>query len=92
MALSFIATMAQEESHNKSTAMNSSIEMRFKYGIFLTPKLLGYDHDEDGNLIINEAEAKIVKMIFFMYLYGLTPTKIAQILTCVSTSGLFFSF
>ena len=81
MALSFIATMAQEESHNKSTAMNSSIEMRFKYGIFLTPKLLGYDHDEDGNLIINEAEAKIVKMIFFMYLYGLAPTKIAQTLT-----------
>ncbi len=81
MALSFIATMAQEESHNKSTAMNSSIEMRFKYGIFLTPKLLGYDHDEDGNLIINEAEAKIVKMIFFMYLYGITPTKIAQTLT-----------
>lgn len=81
MALSFIATMAQEESHNKSTAMNSSIDMRFKYGIFLTPKLLGYDHDEDGNLIVNEEEAKIVKLIFFMYLYGFNSTKIAQTLT-----------
>ena len=81
MALSFIATMAQEESHNKSTSMNSSIEMRFKHGIFLTPKLLGYDHDEDGNLVINEEEAKTVKLIFFMYLYGLPSSKIAQTLT-----------
>ena len=81
MALSFIATMAQEESHNKSTAMNSSIEMRFKYGIFLTPKLLGYDHDEDGNLVINEEESKTVKIIFFMYLAGFSSTKIAQTLT-----------
>ena len=81
MALAFIATMAQEESHNKSTAMNSSIEMRFKYGIFLTPKLLGYGHDEEGNLIINEDEAKTVKIIYFMYLAGFTTTKIAQTLT-----------
>ncbi len=29
MLLSFMATMAQEESHNKSEIMNSSIEMRF---------------------------------------------------------------
>ena len=45
MSLSFIATLAQEESHNKSEIMNSSIEMRFKRGIFLTPVLLGYDQD-----------------------------------------------
>lgn len=72
MSLSFIATLAQEESHTKSEIMNASIEMRFKRGIFLTPTLLGYDHDEDGNLIINEEEAKIVRLIFFMYLYGYT--------------------
>ena len=44
MSLSFIATLAQEESHTKSEIMNASIEMRFKRGIFLTPVLLGYDH------------------------------------------------
>ena len=81
MALSFIATMAQEESHSKSTLMNTSIEMRFKHGLFLTPKLLGYDHDEDGNLIINEDEAAIVRLIFFMYLYGISVTQIAESLT-----------
>ena len=68
MSLSFISTLAQEESHNKSEIMNASIEMRFKRGIFLTPVLLGYDQDSDGNLIVNEDEAKIVRLIFFMYI------------------------
>lgn len=56
MSLSFISTLAQEESHTKSEIMNASIEMRFKRGIFLTPPLLGYDRDDDGNLVINEEE------------------------------------
>ena len=81
MSLSFIATLAQEESHTKSEIMNSSIEMRFKRGIFLTPTLLGYDHDDDGNLIVNEDEAKTVRLIFFMYLYGYSSNQIAKMLT-----------
>ncbi|MGB8453174.1 MAG: recombinase family protein [Anaerocolumna sp.] len=81
MLLSFMATMAQEESHNKSEIMNSSIEMRFRRGIFLTPPLLGYDQDVDGELIINEAEAETVRLIFFMYLYGYTCAQIADTMT-----------
>ena len=81
MSLSFIATLAQEESHTKSEIMNASIEMRFKRGIFLTPVLLGYDHDEDGNLVINEDEANTVRLIFFSYLYGYSTQKIADALT-----------
>lgn len=81
MSLSFISTLAQEESHNKSEIMNASIEMRFRRGIFLTPPLLGYDQDTDGNLVINEEEAKTVRLIFFMYLYGYTCTQIAETLT-----------
>ena len=81
MSLSFIATLAQEESHTKSEIMNSSIEMRFKRGIFLTPTLLGYDHDEEGNLIINEEEAKTVRLVFYMYLYGYSCQEIANTLT-----------
>ena len=78
MTLSFMATLAQEESHTKSEIMNASIEMRFKRGIFLTPALLGYDLDEQGNLIINEEEAKTVRLIFFLYLYGFTAKEIAE--------------
>lgn len=81
MSLSFISTLAQEESHNKSEIMNASIEMRFRRGIFLTPPLLGYDQDADGNLIINEEEAKTVRLIFFMYLYGYTCQEIADTLS-----------
>ena len=80
MSLSFIATLAQEESHNKSEIMNASIEMRFKHGIFLTPKLLGYDKDDEGNLVINEEEAQTVQLIFFMYLYGYSTAEIAATL------------
>lgn len=81
LMLSFMATLAQEESHTKSEIMNASIEMRFRRGIFLTPALLGYDLDEDGNLVINEEEAKTVKLIFFLYLYGYTTQQIADTLT-----------
>ena len=81
MVLSFMATLAQEESHTKSEIMNASIEMRFRRGIFLTPTLLGYDHDENGNLVINEEEAKIVRLIFMMYLNGCTCQEIAETLT-----------
>lgn len=80
MQLSFMATTAQEESHNKSEIMNASIEMRFRRGIFLTPKLLGYDLDSDGNLVVNEEEAKTVRLIFFMYLYGYSTQQIADTL------------
>lgn len=81
MALSFLATMAQEESHIKSDIMNASLAMRFSRGILLTPALLGYDKDENGNLVINEEEAKTVKLIFYMYLYGNTCKQIANLLT-----------
>ena len=80
MALSFCATIAQEESHMKSNIMNSSIEMRFKRGIFLTPPLLGYDKDENGNLVINEEESKTVKLIFYLYLSGSSTQQIANTL------------
>jgi DNA invertase Pin-like site-specific DNA recombinase len=81
MRLSFIATMAQEESRAKSVAMESSIVMRFSHGMFLTPPLLGYDNDEDGKLVINEDEATTVRLIFFMYLTGYNTREIAEKLT-----------
>ncbi len=76
--LHFMSTIAQEESHIKSSIMNASIDMRFSHGILLTPVLLGYDHDENGKLVINESEARTVRLIFFMYLYGYTCEQIAN--------------
>ena len=48
--------------------MNWSIDRRFSRGLFLTPALLGYDQDEDGNLVVNQDEAQTVKVIYYLYL------------------------
>lgn len=58
--------------------METSLRMRLDHGIPLTPKLLGYMHDEDGNLIINPEEAPTVKLAFYMYLYGYSTQQIAD--------------
>ena len=81
MALSFQATMAQEESHIRSRSMETSLRMRLDGGLPLTPKLLGYSHDADGNLVVNPDEAPTVKLIFYMYLYGYSTSDIAVALT-----------
>lgn len=81
MALSFQATMAQEESHTRSRSMETSLRMRLDGGLPLTPKLLGYSHDSEGNLVVNPKEAPTVKLIFYLYLYGYSTSEIAEILT-----------
>ena len=78
LALSFQATMAEEESHTRSRSMESSLRMRLDNGIPLTPKLLGYTHDADGALVPNPAEAPTVKLAFYMYLYGYSTKQIAD--------------
>ena len=80
MALSFQATMAEEESHTRSRSMETSLRMRLDNGLPLTPKLLGYTHDADGNLVINPEEAPTVKLVFYMYLYGYSTQQIADAL------------
>ena len=80
MALTFQATMAEEESHTRSRSMEASLRMRLDNGLPLTPKLYGYTHDMEGNLILNEEEAPTVKLIFYMYLYGYSSKQIADTL------------
>ena len=83
MALSFLASVAEEESRIRSRSMETSLRMRLDNGIPLTPKLLGYTHDADGNLIVNPAEAPTVKLVFYMYLYGYSTQQIADALTAL---------
>jgi len=83
MALSFQATMAEEESRNKHRSMETSLRMRLDHGLPLTPKLLGFMHDENGKLIINPETAHIPKLMFYMYLYGYSSQQIAEALTAI---------
>ena len=39
---------------------------------------MGYDKDENGQLVINPEQAKVVEMIFRRFLEGWTPEEIAQ--------------
>ena len=80
MILTILASVAEEESHSKSIIMNWSIDRRFSRGLFLTPALLGYDQDEDGNLVVNEDEAQTVKVIYYLYLNGFSLKDIAELL------------
>ena len=83
MALSFQATMAEEESRNKSRSMETSLRMRLDHGLPLTPKLLGFTHDEFGKLVPDPETAHIPKLIFYMYLYGYSTQQIADVLTAL---------
>lgn len=86
--LSFLATFAQEESVKKSEAMNWSLQQRFKDGKLLTPAPLGYDRQKDAAghyikyapLLLNEAEARIVRFIYDAYLSGWSQEQIAGFL------------
>lgn len=84
MMLAVLSAAAQEESHTKSEIMNISIEQRFSRGIFLTPKLLGYDIGEDGNLEINEEEAETVRLCFYLFLNGFPTSEIVEIMMQLS--------
>ena len=81
MILTILASVAEEESHSKSLIMNWSIDKRFSRGLFLTPALLGYDVDEEGNLVINPDEAETVKVIYDLYVNGYSSSALAGLLT-----------
>lgn len=83
MAFTFQAAMAEEESRIRSRSMESSLRMRLDNGIPLTPKLLGYRHDGDGNLVVDPDEAPTVKLAFYMYLYGYSTQQIADAFTAL---------
>jgi DNA invertase Pin-like site-specific DNA recombinase len=76
--LQHFASFAEHESKHKSTLLKDAYVKRSRYGIVWTPELLGYDLDDDGNLVINAEEAQTIRLIFFMYLYGHTCAEIAE--------------
>ena len=80
LMLTVLASFAQEESYNISENQKWAIQKKFARGKVMvnTTRFLGYDKDEEGNLIINEKEAEIVRMIFRMYLDGDGSYRIAK--------------
>jgi DNA invertase Pin-like site-specific DNA recombinase len=78
--LTIISSLAQDESRNISENSTWGIRRKFEQGKVTVnhKKFLGYDKDEEGNLIINEKQAKIVRRVYTEFLNGKTPNQIAR--------------
>ncbi len=78
--LTMMASFAQEESRSISTNISWAIRNRMKDGTQKIPttSLLGYDSDENYNLVIIEPEAETVRTIFRSLLQGNHPATIAD--------------
>ena len=79
MVLSLMASIAQEESRSISANIRWAIKNRMKSGTQKIPTsgLLGYENDDDGNMVIIESEAEIVRIIYKSFVQGVHPGLIA---------------
>ena len=81
MLLSFLASLAQEESRRTSARVVWGQTRQMEKGVVFGHSLLGYDV-QDGMLSIDPAGAEIVRLIFHMYAEEQMATSaIAQLLT-----------
>ncbi len=83
LLLTIMSSLAQEESRSISENCTWGQRKRFADGKVTVPfkRFLGYDRGEDGNLVVNEEQAKIVRRIYGLFLQGRSPYAIAKILT-----------
>ena len=81
--LTILASLSQEESRSISENVTWGVRKKMTDGKFTLAysRFLGYDRGEDGSLIINEEQAKIVRKIYGMFLKGISPYGIAKMLT-----------
>ena len=83
LLLTIMSSLAQEESRSISENCTWGQRRRFAEGKVSVPfkRFLGYDRGEDGGLVVNEEQAKIVRRIYGMFLTGMSPALIARTLT-----------
>ena len=78
--MTILSSLSQEEARSISENVTWGLRKRFADGKFSVgcSRFLGYDKGEEGNLAINEEQAKIVRLIFRLFLEGMTACKIAK--------------
>lgn len=78
--LTMLASFAQEESRSISTNIKWATRSRMKAGTqkTSTTSLLGYDTDDDGEMVIITNEAEIVRTIYMSFDKGMHPAEIAE--------------
>ena len=80
LMLSILAGFAEEEARSVSENMKWRVQKNFKEGKPWSGMIYGYKYS-DGMFHVVPEEAAVVKRIFEMYLSGMGPTKISNILT-----------
>lgn len=78
--LTILAATAEEESRTISKNIKWSYQKKFQKGEmqFSFHNFLGYRKDSDGNIIIIEEEAKIVRRIYNEFLFGYSISQITN--------------
>ena len=84
LLISIMSSLAQEESRSISENVTWGQRKRFADGkvSFAYSRFLGLDKDkETGKIVINKEQAEIVRLIFRLFIEGMTPHSIAAELT-----------
>lgn len=78
--LTILSSLAQDDSRKLSENTKWGIARQFESGRVLvnTTRFLGYDKNEDGELVINEEQAELVRRVFREYLEGKSYAAIAK--------------
>lgn len=75
-----MASLAQQESQSLSQNVKLGLQFRYQNGQIQVNHnhFLGYTKDDEGNLIIDQEQAEVVKRIYREYLEGYSMDKIAK--------------
>jgi len=78
--LTILSSLAQDDSRKLSENTKWGIARQFESGRVMvnTTRFLGYDKNEDGELIINKEQAELVRRVFAEYLDGKSYAAIAK--------------
>ena len=89
LLFTILSSLAQEESRNISENCKWAIRHNFQKGkpTINTKLFMGYDKDEDGKLIVNREQAKIVKRIYKLFEEGYNCSQISNILKREGVKG-----
>lgn len=83
LLLTIMSSLAQEESRSISENVTWGHRKRFADGkvSFAYSRVMGLDKGPDGQIIVNKEQAEVVKLLFRLFLNGMTPHAIAAELT-----------
>lgn len=83
LLITIMSSLAQEESRSISENVTWGHRKRFADGkvSFAYSRTLGLDKGPNGQIVVNEEQAETVKLIFKLFLNGMTPYAIAKEMT-----------